>query len=84
MLGALGERGDAGSRWLAALEEAKDPWFNVSVGDGFYHHHLSWADDLTVPFAALPRYVEQIRITAHSPAEPTGHTATVDPRRPQP
>jgi len=28
--------------------------------------------------------LEQIRITAHSPAEPTGHTATVDPRRPQP
>ena len=60
MLAALGERGDAGARWLAALEAAKDPWFNVSVGDGFYHHHLSWADDLTVPFAALPRYVEQI------------------------
>ncbi|PRY49724.1 pyruvate,water dikinase [Geodermatophilus tzadiensis] len=61
VLGALQERGDAGRRWLAALEEAKDPWFNVSVGDGFYHHHLSWADDLTVPFAALPRYVEQVR-----------------------
>jgi len=61
VLGALSERGDAGNRWLAALEEAKDPWFNVSVGDGFYHHHLSWADDLTVPFAALPRYVEQIQ-----------------------
>jgi pyruvate,water dikinase len=61
VLSALAERGDAGARWLAALEEAKDPWFNVSVGDGFYHHHLSWADDLTVPFAALPRYVEQIR-----------------------
>jgi pyruvate,water dikinase len=61
VLAALGERGGAGSRWLAALEAAKDPWFNVSVGDGFYHHHLSWADDLTVPFAALPRYVAQIR-----------------------
>jgi pyruvate,water dikinase len=61
VLGSLRERGDAGPRWLAALEEAKDPWFNVSVGDGFYHHHLSWADDLTVPFAALPRYVERIR-----------------------
>ena len=60
VLSALGERGEAGARWLAALEAAKDPWFNVSVGDGFYHHHLSWADDLTVPFAALPRYVEQI------------------------
>src|SRR4051794_30768545 len=60
VLAALGERGEAGTQWLAALEEAKDPWFNVSVGDGFYHHLLSWADDLTVPFAALPRYVEQI------------------------
>ena len=60
VISGLSGRGDAGSRWLAALEEAKDPWFNVSVGDGFYHHHLSWADDLTVPFAALPRYVEQI------------------------
>ena len=61
VLRGLAGRGDAGARWLAALEQAKDPWFNVSVGDGFYHHHLSWADDLTVPFAALPRYVEQIR-----------------------
>ncbi|MDD7964078.1 PEP-utilizing enzyme [Actinomycetospora lemnae] len=61
VLSGLAARGDAGRRWLAALETAKDPWFNVSVGDGFYHHHLSWADDLTVPFAALPRYVEQIR-----------------------
>jgi pyruvate,water dikinase len=60
VISGLSARGDAGSRWLAALEEAKDPWFNVSVGDGFYHHHLSWADDLTVPFAALPRYVERI------------------------
>ena len=61
VLSSLAERGGSGTRWLAAFEEAKDPWFHVSVGDGFYHHHLSWADDLTVPFAALPRYVEQIR-----------------------
>src|SRR4051812_17701466 len=60
VLSSLAERGESGTRWLAAFEEAKDPWFHVSVGDGFYHHHLSWGDDLTVPFAALPRYVEQI------------------------
>ena len=39
---------------------AKDPWFNVSVGDGFYHYHRRWNDDLTLPFAALPGYIEQI------------------------
>ena len=38
----------------------KGSLLNFSYGNGFYHHHLSWADDLTVPFAALPRYVEQI------------------------
>jgi len=61
VLSALAERGGAGDRWLAAFEKAKDPWFLVSVGDGFYHHHLCWADDLTVPFAALPHYIEEIR-----------------------
>jgi len=61
VLAALAERGEGGRRWLEAFERARDPWFNVSTGDGFYHHHRSWADDLTVPFAALPRYVAQVR-----------------------
>ena len=61
VLAALAERGEGGQRWLEAFERARDPWFNVSTGDGFYHHHRSWADDLTVPFAALPRYVAQVR-----------------------
>jgi phosphohistidine swiveling domain-containing protein len=61
VLAALAERGEGGKRWLAAFDEAREPWFNVSTGDGFYHHHRSWADDLTVPFTALPRYVAQVR-----------------------
>jgi pyruvate, water dikinase len=61
VLAALADRGEGGKRWLAAFEEAREPWFNVSTGDGFYHHHRSWADDLTVPFTALPRYVAQVR-----------------------
>jgi len=55
------DRGEAGTKWLAALEKARDPWFLVSTGDGFYHHHLSWNDDLTVPFAALTSYVALVR-----------------------
>jgi pyruvate, water dikinase len=61
VLDALAERGDAGKRWLEAFESARDPWFHVSTGDGFYHHHRSWNDNLTVPFTALPRYVRQVR-----------------------
>jgi pyruvate, water dikinase len=61
VLHALTERGEPGQRWLDGFEEARDPWFHVSTGDGFYHHHRSWNDNLTVPFAALPRYVRMIR-----------------------
>jgi pyruvate, water dikinase len=61
VLRALTERGEAGKRWLEAFDEARDPWFHVSTGDGFYHHHRSWNDNLTVPFAALPRYVRLVR-----------------------
>jgi phosphohistidine swiveling domain-containing protein len=61
VLDALAGRGEPGQRWLAALDAARDPWFHVSTGDGFYHHHRSWNDNLTVPFAALPRYVRMVR-----------------------
>jgi pyruvate,water dikinase len=61
VLQALTGRGEPGQRWLEGLEQAREPWFHVSTGDGFYHHHRSWNDDLTVPFAALPRYVRMVR-----------------------
>lgn len=61
MLAGVAARGDAGKRWLAALEAARDPWFHMSTGDGFYHHHRSWNDDLSVPFSALPGYMQMIR-----------------------
>jgi pyruvate, water dikinase len=61
VLAAMAERGEGGEGWLAALAEARTPWFHVSTGDGFYHHHRSWNEDLTVPFTALPRYARLIR-----------------------
>ena len=51
---------EAGREWLEQLELAKDPWFNVSSGDGHYHHHRSWLDDPTVPFAALRGHIDAL------------------------
>ena len=70
VLSALGDRGEAGATWLAAFEAARDPWFHVSSGDGFYHHHLSWNDDLTLPFTALPGYVAAVQ-AGTMPVRPT-------------
>ena len=67
VLAGLEARGEAGARWLDELAKARDPWFHVSTGDGFYHHHLSWNDDLTVPFTALPGYVAAVRAGTMKP-----------------
>jgi len=53
--------GDKGKKWLKTFAEVRDPWFNISVGDGFYHYHRSWDDDLTVPFSAVSHYVDMIK-----------------------
>jgi pyruvate,water dikinase len=52
---------DAGRAWIEDLESRKHPWFFMSTGDGFYHHHRAWADDLRLPFAAIGGYVAQLR-----------------------
>jgi pyruvate,water dikinase len=49
-----------GAQWVAALEGAKDPWFYYSNGAGFYHHHRSWIDDMTVPFSAIVSYMDRL------------------------
>ncbi|MEY4721776.1 MAG: Chondramide synthase cmdD [Pseudomonadota bacterium] len=61
VLASLEAAGPAGKDWIAALEQAREPWFNVNVGDGFYHYHRSWNDDLSLPFAAIPGYAAKIR-----------------------
>ena len=61
ILPAIKTKGDAGKQWLDALAESRDPWFNISTGDGFYHWERSWNDDLSVPLSALPHYIELVR-----------------------
>jgi len=52
---------DNGKRWLQAFQAARDPWFYVSTGTGWYHHDASWNDDIEIPFAAMRIYVEKLR-----------------------
>ena len=54
---SLEKLGEPGTKWLKELAVSRDPWFNVNVGDGFYHYHRSWNDDLSMPFGALPGYI---------------------------
>jgi len=58
---SLEQRGEPGKAWLEELAIAREPWFNINVGDGFYHYHRSWNDDLSMPFAALPGYIANVK-----------------------
>lgn len=52
---------EAGLAWLAALDTAKDPWFNFSNGSGMYHSHRSWVDDMALPLQGIGDYIDQLR-----------------------
>jgi pyruvate,water dikinase len=58
---AMGRAGAPGKAWLDELEVSRNPWFNINVGDGFYHYHRAWNDDLSMPFAAIPAYIERVK-----------------------
>jgi pyruvate,water dikinase len=58
---SLEEAGDPGRAWLSELEISRHPWFNINVGDGFYHYHRSWNDDLSMAFAGIPGYIARVK-----------------------
>jgi len=61
VIASLEKAGPPGREWLRELEVSRDPWFNVNVGDGFYHYHRAWNDDLSMPFAAIPGYIGRVK-----------------------
>ncbi len=58
---SLENAGKPGKAWLDELAVSRDPWFNINVGDGFYHYHRAWNDDLSMPFAGLPEYIRRAK-----------------------
>jgi pyruvate,water dikinase len=61
IIASLEKAGVPGRQWLDELQVSRDPWFNINVGDGFYHYHRSWNDDLSMPFAGLPGYIRRVQ-----------------------
>jgi pyruvate,water dikinase len=61
IIASLERSGEPGRRWLEELQRSRDPWFNINVGDGFYHYHRAWNDDLSMPFAGIPGYISRVK-----------------------
>ena len=51
------EKTEDGKKWLAELEKAKDPWFSVSCGSGWFHYEGSWVNTLDIPFSYIQGYL---------------------------
>jgi pyruvate,water dikinase len=51
---------DGGEEWLAAWTEAQDPWFNFTVGNGFYGHDKYWIEHLEIPLGYIRDYMRRI------------------------
>jgi pyruvate,water dikinase len=52
--------GDAGAQWHAAWDEAKDPWFNFTSGNGFYHFDKIWVENPDIPYTFIKDYIARI------------------------
>jgi pyruvate,water dikinase len=47
------------------LEKARYPWFYISTGTGWYHHHVSWNDNLNVPFDSIRMHIQALKAGKH-------------------
>ena len=54
------EKTSEGQNWLAEYEKAKDPWFYVSNGSGWFHHEGSWLTVPEIPYGYLKSYLERL------------------------
>ena len=55
------EKTEAGKKWLEEFEKAREPWFWISTGTGWYHHHKSWNDDLNIPLSNIKMHIAELK-----------------------
>jgi pyruvate, water dikinase len=53
-------RDAGGADWLAAYEAAQDPWFNFTVGNGFYGHDKYWKEHQEIPLGYIEDYIRRV------------------------
>ncbi len=52
---------DGGQIWLDRWEQAKDPWFNFTVGNRFYGHDKYWMEYQEIPLGYIADYIRRLR-----------------------
>lgn len=51
---------EGGDRWIKQWEEAQDPWFNFTIGNGFYGHDKYWLEHLEIPLGFIADYIRRL------------------------
>ncbi len=55
------EETEGGKKWLEEFEKARDPWFYISTGTGWYHTDKCWNDDLNIPLSSLKMHITELK-----------------------
>ncbi|MGY3565102.1 PEP-utilizing enzyme [Sinomonas sp. RB5] len=49
-----------GDHWIQRWEEAHEPWFNFTVGNGFYGHDKYWNEHPEIPLNYIKDYIARL------------------------
>src|SRR5690606_35170243 len=49
-----------GQQWVEAWTAAQDPWFNFTVGNGFYGHDKYWIEHQEIPLGYVKDYIRRL------------------------
>lgn len=50
---------DGGQKWIDNYTAAQDPWFNFTVGNGFYGHDKYWSEYQEIPLGYIKDYMRR-------------------------
>ena len=50
-----------GERWITQWEQAHEPWFNFTIGNGFYGHDKYWNEHPEIPLDFIADYIRRVQ-----------------------